>query len=63
MLGIHLGFKYADLEIIKRDNGYKVQPAKHNMLLQWIHSGRATKQALKAALIKMGQQRLAEDMP
>ena len=63
MLGTYLGFKHADMEIINRNKGYQVQPAKNNMLLQWIHSGRATKQGLKAALTSMGQQRLAEDMP
>lgn len=63
LLGTYLGFKNADLEKINRDSCYKVQPAKNKMLLQWIHSGRGTKQALKAALTDTGLQRLAENIP
>ena len=66
-LGLELGLSYPMLNKIRHEQGRKVEKCKRSLLHSWltkadrvVEMGGANKQALVAALRRMGEHRLAD---
>ena len=62
ILGIHLGVKDVVIKDIKEANYYQPQPARKDMLVEWLHGGNAKRSDLFEALKSINENRLIQDI-
>ena len=59
ILGELLGISYETIRTIEQDNHFQTKPARRDMLIHWISSGKANKAALIEALKSMDKNSIA----
>ena len=59
ILGELLGISYATVRTIEQDNHFQTKPARRDMLIHWISSGKANKATLIEALKSMNENSIA----
>ena len=60
ILGIHLGVKDVVIKDIKEANHYQPQPARKDMLVEWLHGGNAKRSDLIKALKIMNESSIVD---